>query len=192
MRRARSVIGLPIISLAEGLRVGEIRDLVFDPANHAVAALVIREATWRHDAELVPIEKVRSFGRDAVTISDLSGLITARSRRELQQLFTSGVKLDGLLAMTEGGNYLGIIEEIMLGPHGEMLAYEISVGFATDINRGKCHLPADESLTVGRDVATFPEAVEALLETTTIEAPAELPAPEPEVRALRPLNQVGA
>lgn len=190
MRRARSVIGLPIVSLAEGLRVGEVRDLVFDPDGHTVAALVVSEASWRHDAELIPIEKIRSFGRDAVTISDLSGLIAARSRRELHQLFISGVKLDGLLAMTEGGNYLGIIEEILLGPHGEMLAYEISIGFATDINRGKCHLPAGESLTVGRDVATFPNALEELLDRATIEGPAELPAPD--LRALRPLKPVGA
>lgn len=163
MRRARTVVGLPIISLAEGLRVGTVKDLVFNPAGRMVAALVISEAGWRRDAELVPIAKVRSFGRDAITIFDLSGLITARTDRALYELFASDVKLDGLLAMTEGGNYLGTIEEVLLGPRGEMLSYEISAGFTEDVHRGRYLLPADEALTVGRDVATFPDGVESLL-----------------------------
>ncbi|HLG50527.1 MAG TPA: PRC-barrel domain-containing protein [Chloroflexota bacterium] len=163
MQRARTIIGLPVISLAEGLRIGQVRDLVFAPTDRSVAALVITEATWHRDAELVPIEKVRSFGRDAVTIVDLTGLIKARSDRRLYRLLTSPVTLDGLLAMTEGGAFLGFIEEIMLGPRGEMLAYEISAGFAEDVRRGKLLLPASEALTVGRDVATFPDGIEKLL-----------------------------
>lgn len=160
MRRARTIIGLPIVSLAEGLRVGQVRDLVFDPDDRTIAALVVSEASWHHDAELVPIDKVRSFGRDAITIFDLSGLVEARSNRDLHELFSTGVKLDGLLAMTEGGNYLGVIEEVLVGPRGEMLAYEISSGFTEDVQRGKCLLPANEALTVGRDVATFPDGIE--------------------------------
>ncbi|HVC33711.1 MAG TPA: PRC-barrel domain-containing protein, partial [Chloroflexota bacterium] len=163
MRRARTIIGLPIISLAEGLRVGHVRDLVFDPGDRSVVALVVSEASWRHDAELVPIDKVRNFGRDAVTIFDLDGLIESRTDRDLFELLTADVKLDGLLAMTDGGNFLGAIEEVMLGPRGEMLAYEISAGFTDDVHRGKCLLPANEALTVGHDVATFPDGIEALV-----------------------------
>ncbi|MGH2458012.1 MAG: PRC-barrel domain-containing protein [Chloroflexota bacterium] len=163
MRRARTVIGLPIISLAEGVRVGHVKDLVFDPDSRTVAALVVSEPSWRHDAELVPIAKVRSFGRDAITMYDLAGLIQSRSTRDLYDLFVADVKLDGLLAMTEGGNYLGTVEEIMLGPRGEMIAYEISAGFTEDVHRGKCLLPANEALTVGHDVATFPDGIESLL-----------------------------
>src|SRR5712692_1989481 len=114
MRRARTLIGLPIISLAEGIRVGEIRDLVFDPDRRTIAALVVSEASWRRDAEIVPLDRVRSFGRDAVTIHNLGGLVKARSDVDLYQLMTSGITLDGLLVMTEGGNYLGILEEIVV------------------------------------------------------------------------------
>lgn len=189
MRRARTVIGLPIISLAEGLRIGQVRDLVFDPDGRTIAALVVSEAGWRHDAEVVSIENVRSFGHDAITIHDLSGLIEARTNRDLYDLLTSAVKIDGLLAMTEGGNYLGIIEEIMLGPRGEMIAYEISAGFTEDVHRGKRLLPANEALTVGRDVATFPDGVENLLIRQAAEAEAAevLPA-KGEVLVLQPVN----
>jgi len=93
MRRARTIIGLPIISLAEGLRVGQVRDIVFDPDHRTIAALVVSEATWRHDAELIPIEHVRSFGGDAVTIHSLAGLVKAHGQPPLHQLLTSGVKL---------------------------------------------------------------------------------------------------
>jgi|SRR5579885_2043454 uncharacterized protein YrrD len=163
MRRARTIIGLPIISLAEGVRVGEVKDLVFDPNGRKIAALVVSEASWRHDAEIIPMEKVHSFGRDAVTILALDGLIRARTDRDLNRLLTSDIKLDGLLVMTEGGNYLGILEEIIVGSQGEMIAYEISTSFAEDVQHGKYHLPANEALTVGRDVATFPDGIERLM-----------------------------
>lgn len=187
MRRARSIIGLPVISLGEGLRVGEVRDLIFDPDKRSVAALVMSEASWRRDAELVPVEKIRSFGRDAITIDDLTGLVKAKSRRDLVKLLTSGVQIDGLLAMTEGGNYLGVIEEVLLGPRGQMLAYEISVGFAEDVNRGKVFLPADDLMTFGRDVATFPEEIERLVkeispEAETIESLDPVPSLQPGTR----------
>ena len=189
MRRARTVIGLPIISLAEGVRIGHVKDLVLDPDGRTVAALVVSEPSWRRDAELVPIGKVRSFGRDAITIYDLSGLIQSRSERDLYDLLMADVKLDGLLAMTEGGNYLGTVEEVMLGPRGELIAYEISAGFTEDVHRGKRLLPANEALTVGRDVATFPDGIESLL----IHADAELdavdePAANGETLVLQPVN----
>jgi uncharacterized protein YrrD len=183
MRRARTIIGLPVVSLAEGIRVGEIRDVVFDPERQRIAGLIVAEATWRHDAEVVPIDRIRSFGRDAITIHNLEGLIKAHADPELNKLVTSGIKLDGLLVMTEGGNYLGILEEIVVGPGGEMIAYEISAGFAEDLNRGKCLIPAEEAVTVGKDVATFPDGVEALIvrqladlpKGETVSAPVEVP-----------------
>lgn len=188
MRRAHTIIGLPIISLAEGIRVGEIRDIVFDPDRRTIAGLVVTEANWRHDAEIVPIDRVRSFGRDAVTIHSMTGLVKARTDETLSKLMGSGVKLDGLLVMTEGGNYLGIIEEIVVGPKGEMVAYEISAGFAEDLSRGKCLLPADEALTVGRDVATFPDGLESLIAHQLPELPTEDVESASPVPILQPIN----
>lgn len=189
MRRARTIIGLPIISLSEGVRVGEIRDVVFDPAKRTIAALVISEVNWRHDAELIPIDRVRSFGRDAVTIFALDGLIKSRSDHDLNRLFVSDVKLDGLLVMTEGGNYLGILEEILIGPHGEMIAYEISAGFTEDVQHGKWLLPANEAVTVGRDVATFPDGIESLMTRQPSELELTTGAQsETEILALEPLS----
>ncbi len=193
MRRARTIVGLPIISLAEGLRVGVVRDIVFNPDERKIAALVVTDLSWRHDAELVPLDKVRSFGRDAVTIHNLSGLIKARTDRALYRLLSSGVKLDGLLVMTDGGNYLGILEEILVSPDGQMISYEISAGFTEDVNRGKLLLPADEALTVGRDVATFPDGIEALLTHPLEEGAAiEAPASAGDVLVLKPINRVTA
>jgi uncharacterized protein YrrD len=189
MRRARTIVGLPVISLAEGLRLGEIRDIVFDPDRRRIAGLVITEATWRRDAEIVPIDRVRSFGRDAVTIHSLEGLIKAKTDQDLYRLLTSGVKVDGLLAMTEGGNYLGIMEEIVVGPRGEMIAYEISAGFAEDLNRGKCLIPADEAVTVGKDVATFPDGVESLIVRQLADLPRDDAAKAPlDTPVLQPVN----
>lgn len=191
MRRAQTIIGLPIISLAEGLRVGQVQDVVFDPDKRSIAALVVSEAGWRHDAELIPLDQIRSFGNDAVTIYNLAGVVKAKSQPSLNELLMSGVKLDGLLVMTEGGNYLGILEEIVVGPKGDMLSYEISAGFAEDVNRGKYLLPADEALTVGCDVATFPEGIDRRLTRAPEEvAPVESPLRPEEARALQPVNQV--
>lgn len=195
MRRARTIIGLPVISLAEGIRVGEVKDVVFDPEGRKIAALVITEASWRHDAEIIPMDKVRSFGRDAVTIYAMDGLIRARTDHDLNRLFASDVKLDGLLVMTEGGNYLGILEEIIVGPHGEMIAYEISTSFAEDVQQGKSFIPANEAATVGRDVASFPDGIERLISheladlVEPIGPPAvEVPAPTVPILAANPVN----
>ena len=70
MRRAKTLLNLPIISLSDGRVVGHIRDVIFDPQSARIAGFLVREAGWLLDALVVPSDRVRSLGRDAVTVPD--------------------------------------------------------------------------------------------------------------------------
>ena len=163
MRRAKTLLDLPIISLADGLIVGRVRDVVFDPTGGRIAGLLVREASLLSDARVVPLERIRSFGRDAVTVPDRSAVQPSLRVRPVRRLLNSGVRLTGLHVLTEGGRDLGTIDEVFVGKAGEIVGYELNPGMVEETMRGKRLIPGAEMLTAGPDAAIVPERVEQLI-----------------------------
>ncbi|MBI2941060.1 MAG: PRC-barrel domain-containing protein [Chloroflexi bacterium] len=162
MRRAKTVLQLPVVSLADGLRIGIVRDILFDCAGRRIAAFIVAEAGWLKDTQVIPMEQVRSYGRDALTVfnSQSKAIVPASSIRAISRLLHNGVCLTGLHMLTEGGDDLGTIEEIFIAPDGGMVGYEISAGIVRDTMHGRRFVPATEALTVGPDAAIVPDHVE--------------------------------
>jgi uncharacterized protein YrrD len=163
VRRAKTLLDLPIISLADGLVLGRVRDIVFNPSGGRIAGLLIREAGLFRDARLVPLEKVRSLGRDAVTVPDRSAVVPSIRVRPLRRLLNSGVRLTGLHILTEGGRDLGTINEVFVGPVGEIVGYELNPGVVEETVFGKRLVPGAELITAGPDAAIVAERVTELI-----------------------------
>lgn len=195
MRRAKTLLNLPVISLADGLVLGQVRDVIFDPPGGRISGLLLREATFLTDALVVPLEKVRSLGRDAITVPTRSSVLPSIRVRAVRRLLFSGVRLRGLHILTEGGRDLGAIEEVFIGSGGEIVGYELNPGVVSETLHGKRLAPGAELITAGPDAAIFservvefisrPEADVAALEAAEVESePADvdlgdLPAPAP-------------
>lgn len=182
MRRAKTLLNLPVISLADGLVLGQVRDIIFDPPGGRIAGLLLREATLLTDALVVPLDKIRSLGRDAVTVPTRSSVQPSIRVRPVRRLLFSGVRLTGLHILTEGGRDLGAIEEVFIGNGGEIIGYELSPGVVEVSLRGKRLAPGAELITAGPDAAVFTERVVELIQgpeadVAALEAEAR-PAPE--------------
>lgn len=163
MRRAKSLLTLPVVSLNDGRVVGHVRDVVFDPQSRRIAGFLLREATWLSDALVVPLERVRSLGRDAVTVTDKAAVQASIRARPLRRLLNSGVRLSGLHVLTETGVDLGTIDEVFISPSGEIVGYELNPGVVEETLRGKRLIPGTELLTAGPDAAIVPAGVEQLI-----------------------------
>jgi uncharacterized protein YrrD len=191
VRRAKTLLDLPIISLADGLVLGRVRDVVFNPSGGRIAGLLIREAGLISDARLVPLEKVRSLGRDAVTVPDRSAVVPSIRVRPLRRLLNSGVRLTGLHILTEGGRDLGTINEVFVGPTGEIVGYELNPGVVEETVSGKRLVPGAELITAGPDAAIVAERVAELIrqpaaDVATLERADEAEAPEDAAPGLVP------
>jgi uncharacterized protein YrrD len=153
---ARALIGRAVVSVADGEKVGAVTDLQFDLAQRTVLGLLIGGDGGlfnREKPSLVPFGQVRTFGRDAVTIQDKSGIAVAEGAPH-----DSAATLDTIKkrVVTAGGEVIGdgddlifdetsgAITALQLAPQGGFLG----IGATTHI------LPIEEIVEFGRDLIT--------------------------------------
>ena len=78
MRKGKSVIGKPILSLADGARLQTVKDVILGANNDSVVGLLADEGGFLASSLVVPIEEVSSFGRDAVVVARRESVIPAK------------------------------------------------------------------------------------------------------------------
>jgi len=153
---ARALVGRAVVSVADGEKVGAISNLQFDLAQRRVLGLLIGGDGGvfnRDKPSAIPLDQVHTFGRDAVTIRDKSGIAVADGA-----LHSTTATLDDVKkrVVTTGGEVIGdgddvtfddtsgAITALQLAPQGGFLG----IGATTHA------VPIEEIVEFGRDVIT--------------------------------------
>jgi uncharacterized protein YrrD len=157
---ARSLIGRAVVSVADGEKVGAVSDVQFDLGQRIVLGLLMGGDGGlfnREKLSLVPFGQVHTFGRDAVTIGDKSGVTVAegaphdaaaRLHTIKKRVVTTGGEVIG-----DGDDLIfddtsGTVTALQLAPQGGFLG----IGATTHI------LPTEDIVEFGRDVITVHES----------------------------------
>jgi uncharacterized protein YrrD len=164
MRKGKSVIGKPILSLADGARLHEVKDVILGAGNDTVVGLLADEAGFFASSLVVPIDEVRGFGRDAVVVASRQSVIPAKEAPEIGSIVSRQESLLGTRVYTETGDDQGKINDVYFDePTGRILGFELSGGMFTDAAQGTRYVPIEELVRVGPDVAyVHPETAELL------------------------------
>src|SRR2546423_9961535 len=65
-KKARQIIGLPVITFNKGTKIYDVEDLIIDPQRRQVLALVVSEGAFFHSARAVPFGRISAIGPHAV------------------------------------------------------------------------------------------------------------------------------
>lgn len=103
MKTIHDLLGMPLVTVQEGIRLGTLRGLEFSAADGRIRYLHFDGTDTRSDGVL-PWASVRSVGPDAITIQSLADVLDAVPRAEREEV-TSDVR--DRPVMTEGGTRLG-------------------------------------------------------------------------------------
>lgn len=125
--RGRSeVLGMKVISISEGLELGQVKQVVIT-ADHMVAGFVVSRRRG-HEERLLPLKAVSSFGEDRITVERQTALERSNSfAREGRR--RGPLSLVGSRVFTAGGRVLGKVEEYYFSTgDGRLTALEISGG----------------------------------------------------------------
>ncbi|HET9851115.1 MAG TPA: PRC-barrel domain-containing protein [Candidatus Limnocylindrales bacterium] len=164
MLKGKSVIGKEILSLAEGVKLEKVNDVVVDPEGRRMVALVVSEGGFMSGSRVIPMGAVSSFGKDAVVIASSSSIIPASSDPELRDLVEREDKILGKTVYTTTGDEQGSIADIYFEEStGQVVGYEISGGMLGDAAKGRSYLATEEITAIGDDVIYVePETASAL------------------------------
>jgi uncharacterized protein YrrD len=162
--KGKSVIGKEILSLAEGVKLDKVHDIVVDPEGRRVVALVVTEGGFMSSSRVVPMAEVSSFGKDAVVIRGSESILATSADPELRQLVERDEKILGKTVYTTAGDQQGSIADIYFEEAtGAVVGYELSAGMMGDAAKGRSYLATDEIEAIGDDVIyVHPETAAAL------------------------------
>ncbi|MDQ3856201.1 MAG: PRC-barrel domain-containing protein [Chloroflexota bacterium] len=167
-RKGKELVGLPIVTFSEGEQIGKVRDILFDPDQNRVVALLTDEGGWFSSARVVPWQNLQTIGEDAIIVPDRGAEVKADSDRYIQHIMQTDNTLTGTRVFTDDGRDLGTIGDMYVDDStGQVTGYEVSGGLFASTLKGKKFMPAPETITMGRDVAFVPSEVgDAMQEQT--------------------------
>jgi uncharacterized protein YrrD len=152
--KAKSLIGLPVITVVDGRNINTIKDIVYDGATNQVTAFVVDEKGWFNAAKIILIQDIKSIGKDAVIIQDETKIVIADHRVDASVAMTANNDnfLDTNEVVTQSGTKLGKVVDIYFDEAtGKLEAIEVSEGFIKDITSGTKKIEIDEIITVGKE-----------------------------------------
>ncbi|MFF7969360.1 PRC-barrel domain-containing protein [Streptomyces sp. NPDC007903] len=155
--RASEIAKLPVVTLG-GEDVAQIKDIVFDAARGSVQCFTLSgrgllSGPLKRD---LPWSEVHALGPDAVMIRDEGAL--ADDNRTTKGLTSSGGgNVLGTRIMTDGGNHLGKIVDVILetGRTPTVAGYEIET---PDRGHQRALLPVVEPAAVSGEMVLVPDA----------------------------------
>ena len=160
--RSRSaVLGMRVMSISEGLELGQIRQIVISP-EYKAAGFIVRCRRSR-DERMLTLASVSSFGEDRITVESQNLLERSNSFARQNRRLRGPLTLVGSRVFTAGGKVLGRVEDYGFATtDGSLTALEISTGPLQE----RLRLPA------GYIIAVSPQTVmikdEALTEASPV------------------------
>ncbi len=161
MRKLSSIVGLSVISIAEGVDLGRVSEVVVDLAEGTVVGVIIASGA---DEKGVLVDDIAVIGPDAVMIADTS------KTQDLAKVPTLADKRrpaaeKPMTVVTASGVKLGALAEVHVSPDTkQVVSYEVSGGPVRDLTDGTLSLAVAEGMVHGPDTVIVPDTVVADLD----------------------------
>src|SRR5688572_27769729 len=96
MRKGKRLIDRPILSLADGVHVGAVKDVILGPENDQVVGLLTDEGGLLSSAHFVPLAEVESFGKDAIVVRSRDSVLPADRAPDIKAILERDTSLLGI------------------------------------------------------------------------------------------------
>jgi len=153
MRKGRSLLGKDILSRADASRLSTVKDVVLGSSNDEIVALLVDEGGLFASSRVVPTDRVISFGRDAIVVSDSSSVVEASSDSELGEIVSRPGKVIGMKVYTESGEDKGNVSDVYFEEDSHrIVGLEVGRGAIANATQGPKFVPTNDILTIGSDL----------------------------------------
>jgi len=176
MKLSRELSNLPIVSIAEGEEVGIVKDFIIDPMQKAIVAIIIEDLLWYEAAKIIEFTLIHSIGDFAITIENVSDVVSLTSKPELADLIKKRIDMKDVKIITRGGRFVGNVVEYSLDDRtGDILGLELSSD-SNVASPDKNIIPASVVVTIGQKVIIVNDDVEGYLCSSHAEVAGEMSA----------------
>ncbi|WP_046178659.1 PRC-barrel domain-containing protein [Domibacillus tundrae] len=154
MKKSSEVQGLPIISIADGVEIGQAKSLIINPEKRSIDFVTIGHEEWEQEGKAIPFNKIIGIGDYALTIDHESSVIEMNNIPVANELLNRKTKIEQTRLMTKKGQLIGQAVEYMIDDEtGEIVQL-----FVKD-NEGSFIVNGQYVVTYGRDLIIVSEDV---------------------------------
>lgn len=151
-RKAKDIIGLPVVTFNRGTKIYDVEDLIIDPERRQVLALVVQEKQIFHSGRAIPFGRISAIGPDAVIVPDGKAVMEINRDQVLKRLYNDQ-NVRGLRVLSEDGRRMGTVSDMLVDDKtGEIRGYYVSIGRVLDVTQGTRWLPAENVTNMGMRV----------------------------------------
>src|SRR5690606_24800199 len=152
MKKSVEIVGLPIISIIDGIEIGKVKSLVINPEKGSVDFLTIEHEDWQVSVKAIPFKRVVGIGEYAVTIESDSSVIDLNEIPIANSLVNKKIKITNSKVMTRKGHLLGeVLEYYVDDETGNLL------GTLLNVSGNEVALASESVLTYGKDIIIVEE-----------------------------------
>lgn len=150
MKKSQDIIGLPVFSIIDGRKIGQVKDMVINPEEGKVDFILVSNGSWYVGARVLPYKAVMGIGEHAVTTESENLLTTINETVNANDLLERNIEIKGNRVLTNKGNLIGVVSEYGVDEDTGKIC---SLEYKTADDESKIEIiEADNVLTYGEDV----------------------------------------
>lgn len=162
MKKTQKILGLPIISISDGLEVGKVKSIIINADKGAIDYIVVDSGIQIFSARVIPTEDVLGIGEYALTIENEAAITDISRIPAAIQLLQNDIRVKGTKVLTKKGRLVGEIGDIYIDDNDNCKITGLE--FIADITQKKVNLiPRDTVITFGKNLTVVKEDIEASL-----------------------------
>lgn len=159
MKKSQEIIGLPVFSIVDGKKIGQVKDLVINPEEGKLDFILVSNGSWYVGARVLPYKAVMGIGEHAVTTESETLLSNIGDTSSASNLLQRNIEIKGNRVLTNKGNLIGVISEYEVD---EISGKIVRLEYKTAEDESKIDIvEAADVLTYGTDVIVVRENQES-------------------------------
>jgi uncharacterized protein YrrD len=152
--------GKKIVSVTNGEIIGEVVDVLVDPQERHIAALVTSKGNlFRRETQMLSREDITVIGKHVILSSRPDVVRNQEDFGASDQWIAVSDHLRGNDVVTNDGTRIGRLQDIIVNPNGDIIGYALTnIAVSGPIQENK-QIPAASIMSFGKDVVIVDPAV---------------------------------
>ena len=162
MKKTQKILGLPIISISDGMEVGKVKSIIINADRGAIDYIVVDSGIQIFSARVIPTEDILGIGEYALTIENEDVITDISKIPSAIQLLQNDIRVKGTKVLTKKGSLIGEIGDIYVDENDGCKITGLE--FIADITQKQIRLiPRDSVITFGKNLTVVTEDIESKL-----------------------------
>lgn len=158
---ANQLLGLPIYSLEQGEKVGQVRSFLLDTKEKELIALLVANKKLIKEESVLCLTDVAGLSAEAITVDSPEVLRKKNECAHLKDRLKNPPEIAGLSVIKKDGTFLGKAESFYIDAEtGGITKIELDNGFFGNMFKERIYLTIDEIDIIGTDMILAKDSAE--------------------------------